>query len=89
MKNKTTIIRVRKGINGFRYSACDSKGNFLGNFEKLGDVRKHWKKEIEWGQVELVRELDKVPDMTQIEECQKIIEKILTSYASKKGEKRK
>lgn len=62
-----TIIRVRRGINGFRYSACDDKGYFIGNFEKLGEVRKHWLKEIQWGQVMLIRELDKQPDMSRIE----------------------
>lgn len=61
-----TIIRVRKGLNGFKYSACDSRGNFLGNFEKLADVRKYWRKEIEWGQVELVRELDQMPNAAKI-----------------------
>lgn len=84
MNNKSTIIRVRKGLNGFKYSACDSEGYFIGNFEKLADVRKHWKNEIKWGQVELVRELDKMPDMTQIEETKKNIEKILRAYAGRK-----
>lgn len=85
--NKTTIIRVRKGLNGFKYSACDSNGYFIGNFEKLADVRKHWKNEIKWGQVELVRELDKIPDMTKIEETKKNIEKILRAYAGRKKRK--
>lgn len=73
------IIRIRKGLNGFRYSACDNNGNFLGNFEKLADVRQHWKIEIKRGQVVLVRELDQVPDMSQIEQTKKNIEKILRS----------
>ena len=55
MKEEKTIIKVRKGCSGFKYSACDQLGNFLGNFEKLADVRKHWKNEIKWGHVELVR----------------------------------
>lgn len=84
MEQKQTIIRVRKGLNGFKYSACDSNGYFIGNFEKLADVRKHWKNEIKWGQVELVRELDKMPDMTKIEETKKNIEKILRAYAGRK-----
>lgn len=77
------IIKVRKGLNGFKYSACDNNGNFLGNFEKLADVRKHWKVEIRRGQVVLVRELDQMPDLTAIEETQRIIKKILKSYAKK------
>lgn len=75
------IIRIRKGLNGFKYSACDSHGNFIGNFEKLVDIRKHWQKEIKWGQVELVRELDQLPDMTKIEETKKNIQELLRAYA--------
>lgn len=78
-----TIIRVRKGLNGFKYSACNSNGYFLGNFEKLADVRKHWQKEIKWGQVELIRELDKLPDVTKIEETIKNIDTILKLFARK------
>lgn len=63
MNTKPTIIKVRRGINGFRYSACNVNGYFIGNFEKLSDVRRHWLREIKWGQVELIRELDQIPDM--------------------------
>ena len=80
-----TIIRVRRGINGFKYSACDKDGNFLGNFKKLSDVRKHWIKEIKWGQVVLVRELDKVPDMTKIGSTIKTLDRILKAYGRRKG----
>ena len=77
MKNNKTIIKIRKGCNGFKYSACDQHGNFLRNFRKLSDVRKHWKNEIKWGQVELVRELDKEPDFTAIRDTARIIGKLL------------
>ena len=77
MKNNKTIIKIRKGCNGFKYSACDQHGNFLCNFRKLSDVRKHWKNEIKWGQVELVRELDKEPDFTVIRNTARIIGKLL------------
>lgn len=80
----TTIIKVRRGINCFKYSACDKDGNFLGNFEKLSDVRKHWFKEIKWGQVVLVRELDKMPDMTKIESTIATLDRILKSYGRRK-----
>lgn len=63
MNTKPIIIKVRRGINGFRYSACNANGYFIGNFKKLSDVRKHWLREIKWGQVELIRELDQIPDM--------------------------
>ena len=77
MKNNKTIIKIRKGCNGFKYSACDQHGNFLRNFNKLSDVRKHWKNEIKWGQVELVRELDKAPDFSTIRNTARIIGKLL------------
>jgi hypothetical protein len=77
MKNNKTVIKIRKGCNGFKYSACDQHGNFLRNFRKLSDVRKHWKNEIKWGHVELVRELDKEPDFTAIRDTARIIGKLL------------
>lgn len=75
-----TIIKVRRGINGFRYSACDNNGYFIGNFQKLSDIRRHWKLEIQWGQVQLIRELDQQPDMLRIEAAKKAIDKILRNY---------
>lgn len=84
MKNNTTVIKIRKGCNGFKYSACDQHGNFLRNFRKLSDVRNHWKNEIKWGQVELVRELDKEPDLTAIDEAKRAIENILKACQHKK-----
>ena len=83
MSKAKTVIKVRRGINGFKYSACDAQGNFLGNFAKLADVRRHWYQEIKWGQVVLVRELDQMPDMSKIEATIKTIESILRSYAKK------
>ena len=83
MSKQPTIIRIRRGINGFKYSACDENGQFLGNFEKLSDVRKHWSVEIRRGQVQLIRELDQMPDMTKIEETKATIEKLLKSLAKK------
>lgn len=88
MENKTTIIRVRKGLNGFKYSACDENGYFIANFEKLADVRKYWRRPIKSGKITLVRELDKVPDMTLIEATKKNIESILKEYARKKGRRK-
>ncbi|MCD8376166.1 MAG: hypothetical protein LUD69_04425 [Oscillospiraceae bacterium] len=82
-EQKVTIIRVRRGINGFPYSACDANGFFIGNFEKLGDVRKHWLLEIRWGKVKLIRELDKQPDMSRIDETKEMLEEILGAYARK------
>lgn len=84
MNTKPTIIKVRRGMNGFRYSACDANGYFIGNFRKLSDVRKHWIVEIRRGQVQLIRELDRIPDMSKIESTQKNIDTILKAYARRK-----
>ncbi len=84
MSKEKTIIKVRRGLNGFKYSACDKHGYFLGNFEKLADVRRHWLKEIKWEQVVLVRELDQMPDMSQIEATKQHIESILRAYARRR-----
>lgn len=84
MNTKPTIIKVRRGINGFKYSACDVNGYFIGNFEKLADVRKHWSVEIRREQVQLIRELNQMPDMSKIESTQKNIETILKAYARRR-----
>lgn len=84
MSKQPTIIRVRRGINGFRYSACDSNGYFIGNFRKLSDVRKHWSVEIRRGQVKLIRELDQMPDMSKIEATQRNIETLLRAYGRRR-----
>lgn len=84
-KKMPTIIRIRRGINGFKYSACDEKGYFIRNMCKLGDARRRWNQEIRWGQVVLVRELDKQPDMSRHEATLKAIDAILKQY-SKRGE---
>lgn len=83
MSIKPTIIKVRRGINGFRYSACDANGYFIGNFRKLSDVRLHWIYEIKLKKVVLVRELDQMPDMSKIEETKANIEKLLKALVKK------
>lgn len=83
MSKQPTIIKVRRGINGFRYSACDANGYFVGSFRKLSDVRKHWIREIKWGQVQLIRELDQMPDMSKLEETKATIKDLLKSFVKK------
>ncbi len=85
MSRHPTIIKVRRGINGFKYSACDKDGCFIRNFEKLSDVRRHWSPEIKWGQVVLIRELDKMPDVSKIEAAKAAVKSILMAYAKKRG----
>lgn len=83
MENEKTIIRIRRGLNGAKYCACDKNGSPIMGFNKLSDVRKYWQKEIKWGYVELVRELDKTPDMKTLNETKAMLEAILKSYAKK------
>ena len=71
---ETTIIRVRKGLNGHRYSACKGDGSFIGNFDKLSEIHRHWEWEIRHGLVKLVRELDKQPDTTRLDESKRYAE---------------
>lgn len=87
---EVTTIRVRRGINGSKYSACDENGYFLKNFQKLSDVRQLWKNEIKWGRVVLIRELDKQPDMSKLDAAKQTIEELLMIYAKRrKGYDRK
>lgn len=81
MERKPTIFKVRRGINSFKYSACDEHGYFIGNFEKLADARRHWRLEIKRGQVVLVRELDQMPDISKMKATKAAIENILRAYA--------
>ena len=83
MSKQPTIIKVRRGMNGFIYSACDANGYFIGNFRKLSDVRRHWSVEIRRGQVLLIRELDQMPDMSKLEETKVNIEKLLKALVKK------
>lgn len=75
-----TVIRIRRGTNRFRYSACDDNGYFMGNFRKLSDIRSHWQLEIKLGRVELIRELKKDPDMSRREATISSIKTILKAY---------
>ena len=56
------IIKIKRGLNGFKYSAWTNTGGFIGNFNKLSDIREHWKIEIKSGLVVLVRELGELPE---------------------------
>ena len=75
-----TIIKIRKGVNGFKYSACDKNGYFIGNFRKLADVRKYWRKGVKRGCVELMHELDKEPDLTKWEEENRLLNEVIKLY---------
>lgn len=81
---KTTTILVRRGLGEAKYYACDEGGNPIMGFNKLSDVRKRWEKEIQWGYVKLVRELDKTPDTKRIDEIINALHGILRAYTQKK-----
>lgn len=83
MNRSETIIKVRHGINGFKYSACDKHGCFIRNFDRLADIRNHWLRGIQRGKIILIRELDQMPDMSEIEETKKLLESILQSHVKK------
>lgn len=57
-----TQILIRKGLNGFRYSACGEKGNHLFNANTISMITGHWKKQHQEGMVTFVRQLDRFPD---------------------------
>lgn len=79
------VILVRLGIpNKCKYCACDHNSNPIRGFDRLGDVRKHWKKEIKLGRVQIVREMDKTPDFTTINETAEMFKQILRNYAKEK-----
>ena len=81
-KNATSasVIRIRRGVCGHRYSACDDSGRFLGNFDRLSEARQHWRWEIRHGFVRLVRELDKEPDISALDAAQKAVQAVLRLY---------
>lgn len=56
-----TTILIRKGLNGFRYSACGEKGNFLFNSDQIGRITANWSRERKAGTVRFVRQLDLLP----------------------------
>lgn len=76
---KQTIILVRRGIPGgtVKYCVCHEDGSPIMGFMKLSDVRKHWKNEIRWGYVRLVRELDKTPNLEPINKLIETINQLL------------
>ncbi len=57
-----TTILIRKGLNGFRYSACGEKGNFLFNANQIGRITANWSKERKENSVQFIRQLDLLPD---------------------------
>lgn len=61
MYTTPTVIKIRRGINGYRYSICNCYGRFIWNANSLSEIRKRWAWEIRHGLVVLVRELKNEP----------------------------
>lgn len=85
MINEKIIIRVRRGTGELRYCACDNAGNPIMGFKKLSDIRNHWRNEIRWGYVEIVRELDKTADMKPIYSVLEFVDVIMKACENEKN----
>lgn len=82
-----TTILIRKGLNGFRYSACGEKGNFLFNANQIGRITGHWSKERRNNSVQFIRQLDLFPgeDAGAAELCGRAIGERLRDTRKKRG----
>ena len=81
MKQEVTIIRIRRGDGKVRYVACENDGTPIKGFQRLSDIRKHWEQQIKLGYVELVRELDRKPDLERTRHTIQCLRAILKGYA--------
>ena len=54
-------ILIRRGLNGYKYAACDEHGNFIGNLDNLRQARKIWGPRIQSGEIQLIKQLDQFP----------------------------
>ena len=81
MKQEVTTIRIRREDGKVRYIACEDDGTPIKGFERLSDIRKHWQRDIQLGYVELVRELDRKPNLECIKYTIKCLNTILKAYS--------
>lgn len=54
-----SILRTPKGAEA-RYCTVTSRGDLIGCYARLSDIRKRYRHSIEMGNVVLIRELDRV-----------------------------
>ena len=66
MDTDITIIKIRKGITGFRYSICTEKGNWIGDATRISEISSCYDWGIKHGLVKLVRELKSYPENKDI-----------------------
>lgn len=84
-EREVTIIRIRRGIpERAKYCACSDDGTPIKGFDRLSQARKYWEKEIKWGRVQFVRELDKKPNMEKVNRTIGAIEGLLRAYGRQK-----
>ena len=55
------IIIIRKGINGFNFAICNSKGNWIGNANSIEEARKEYDYEIKHGIIKIKKETTILP----------------------------
>lgn len=57
-----TILRIRKGLSGYPYSACTEDGHFINNADSIDEIRDLWERDIRKRRIEFVKELHLYPE---------------------------
>ena len=60
------IIIIRKGINGFSFAICNSKGNWIGNANSVEEIRKEYDYELKRGIIKIKKETTILPTDAQM-----------------------
>ena len=60
------IIIIRKGINGFSFSICNSEGNWIGNANSIEEIRKEYDYELKRGIIKIKKETTILPTDAQM-----------------------
>ena len=55
------IIIIRKGIHGFNFAICNSKGNWIGNANSIEEIRKEYQYELKHGIIKIKKETTILP----------------------------
>ena len=56
------IIIIRKGINGFSFAICNSKGNWIGNANSIEEIRKEYDYELKRGIIKIKKRNNNLAD---------------------------
>lgn len=57
-----TIIRIRKGLSGYAYSACTEDGHFISNADSIDEIKDLWERDVRKKRIEFVKELHLYPE---------------------------